>query len=124
MPVRPRLAPPDQIHGPWPIGIECVHCKQELIVVIMSCQMTCNDCRVWAEQLSEEEIAECKEAFGLFDRNGDGTITTKDLGTVIMALGKRQPGYPVRQRRMASTLAHLRFLRPLRARPMLRANHR
>ena len=38
--------------------------------------------------MSEEQIAECKEAFSLFDRNGDGTITTKDLGTVIRALGE------------------------------------
>jgi calmodulin len=41
-----------------------------------------------AEQLSEEQIAEYKEAFSLFDKSGDGTITTKDLGTVIRALGK------------------------------------
>eukprot|EP00802_Teleaulax_amphioxeia_P011378 Tamp_11410.p1 GENE.Tamp_11410~~Tamp_11410.p1 ORF type:complete len:208 (-),score=71.97 Tamp_11410:1298-1867(-) len=44
--------------------------------------------RVQAEQLSEEQIAEYKEAFSLFDKSGDGTITTKDLGTVIRALGK------------------------------------
>ncbi len=43
-----------------------------------------------AEQLSEEQIAEYKEAFSLFDKSGDGTITTKDLGTVIRALGKRK----------------------------------
>jgi hypothetical protein len=41
-----------------------------------------------ADQLSEEQIAEYKEAFSLFDKSGDGTITTKDLGTVIRALGK------------------------------------
>ena len=41
-----------------------------------------------AEQLTEDQIAEAKEAFSLFDRNGDQTITTKDLGTVIRALGK------------------------------------
>jgi len=29
------------------------------------------------EQLSEEQIAEFKEAFSLFDKDGDGTITTK-----------------------------------------------
>ena len=49
-----------------------------------------SDCapRLQAEQLSEEQIAEYKEAFSLFDKSGDGTITTKDLGTVIRALGK------------------------------------
>ena len=29
------------------------------------------------EQLTEEQIAEFKEAFSLFDKDGDGTITTK-----------------------------------------------
>jgi len=31
--------------------------------------------------LTEEQIAEFKEAFSLFDKDGDGTITTKELGT-------------------------------------------
>jgi len=30
--------------------------------------------------LTEEYIAEFKEAFSLFDKDGDGTITTKELG--------------------------------------------
>ena len=36
-----------------------------------------------AEQLTEDQIAEFKEAFSLFDNNGDGTITTKELGSVM-----------------------------------------
>ena len=40
-----------------------------------------------AENLSEEQIAEFKEAFSLFDKDGDQTITTKELGTVIRSLG-------------------------------------
>jgi Ca2+-binding EF-hand superfamily protein len=32
-----------------------------------------------ADQLNEEQIAEFKEAFALFDKNGDGSITTKVL---------------------------------------------
>jgi len=44
-----------------------------------------------AKSLTEEQIAEFKEAFSLFDKDGDGTITTKELGTVmrwvICALG-------------------------------------
>uniref|UniRef100_A0A2I2Y8S0 EF-hand domain-containing protein n=1 Tax=Gorilla gorilla gorilla TaxID=9595 RepID=A0A2I2Y8S0_GORGO len=34
-----------------------------------------------ADQLTEEQIAEFKEVFSLFDKDGDGTITTKKLGT-------------------------------------------
>lgn len=41
-----------------------------------------------ADQLTEEQIAEFKEAFSLFDKDGDGTITTKELGTVMRSLGK------------------------------------
>merc|ERR1712033_24332 len=41
-----------------------------------------------ADQLTEEQIAEFKEAFSLFDRDGDGTITTGELGTVMRSLGQ------------------------------------
>uniref|UniRef100_A0A6Q2XGI6 EF-hand domain-containing protein n=1 Tax=Esox lucius TaxID=8010 RepID=A0A6Q2XGI6_ESOLU len=43
---------------------------------------------VTADQLTEEQIAEFKEAFSLFDKDGDGTITTKELGTVMRSLGQ------------------------------------
>ncbi|PNH05810.1 Calmodulin [Tetrabaena socialis] len=39
-------------------------------------------------ELTEEQIAEFKEAFALFDKDGDGTITTKELGTVMRSLGQ------------------------------------
>uniref|UniRef100_A0A2K5JHR2 EF-hand domain-containing protein n=1 Tax=Colobus angolensis palliatus TaxID=336983 RepID=A0A2K5JHR2_COLAP len=39
-----------------------------------------------ADQLTEEQIAEFKEAFSLFDKDGDGTITTKELGAVLRSL--------------------------------------
>uniref|UniRef100_A0A2K5XK70 EF-hand domain-containing protein n=1 Tax=Mandrillus leucophaeus TaxID=9568 RepID=A0A2K5XK70_MANLE len=39
-------------------------------------------------QLTEEQIAEFKEAFSLFDKDGDGTITTKELGAVMTSLGQ------------------------------------
>ena len=42
-----------------------------------------------ADQLTEEQIAEFKEAFSLFDKDGDGTITTKELGTVMRSLGQK-----------------------------------
>ncbi|XP_042554628.1 calmodulin-1-like [Dipodomys spectabilis] len=41
-----------------------------------------------ADQLTEEQTAEFKEAFSLFDKDGDGTITTKELGTVMRSLGQ------------------------------------
>ncbi|GFR41970.1 hypothetical protein Agub_g2770 [Astrephomene gubernaculifera] len=38
--------------------------------------------------MAEDRYAEYKEAFTLFDSDGDGFITTKELGTVLRALGK------------------------------------
>ncbi|KAL3955190.1 hypothetical protein ACCO45_010753 [Purpureocillium lilacinum] len=34
-----------------------------------------------ADSLTEEQVSEFKEAFSLFDKDGDGQITTKELGT-------------------------------------------
>ncbi|RWS26776.1 Calmodulin-like protein [Leptotrombidium deliense] len=53
----------------------------ELVTRIFIAQRT-------ADQLTEEQIAEFKEAFSLFDKDGDGTITTKELGTVMRSLGQ------------------------------------
>jgi calmodulin len=39
-----------------------------------------------AEQLTEEQIAEFREAFALFDKDGDGSITTKELGVGLRGL--------------------------------------
>jgi len=47
-----------------------------------------SDLQQMADQLTEEQIAEFKEAFSLFDKDGDGTITTKELGTVMRSLGQ------------------------------------
>uniref|UniRef100_A0A8C9A3U7 EF-hand domain-containing protein n=1 Tax=Prolemur simus TaxID=1328070 RepID=A0A8C9A3U7_PROSS len=41
-----------------------------------------------ADQLTEEQTAEFKEAFSLFDKDGGGTITTKELGTITRSLGQ------------------------------------
>eukprot|EP01112_Ceratiomyxa_fruticulosa_P008867 TRINITY_DN22_c0_g1_i5.p1 TRINITY_DN22_c0_g1~~TRINITY_DN22_c0_g1_i5.p1 ORF type:complete len:149 (-),score=43.35 TRINITY_DN22_c0_g1_i5:145-591(-) len=39
-------------------------------------------------KLTEQQIAEFKEAFALFDRDNDGKITTGELGTVMRSLGQ------------------------------------
>jgi calmodulin len=41
-----------------------------------------------ADQRFEEVIVEYKEAFSLFDKDGDGTIAIKDLRTVMRSLGR------------------------------------
>ena len=40
------------------------------------------------ESRSYLRFSEFKEAFLLFDKDGDGTITTKELGTVMRSLGQ------------------------------------
>ncbi|XP_012262941.1 neo-calmodulin-like isoform X5 [Athalia rosae] len=39
--------------------------------------------------LSEDQVAEFKEAFMLFDKDEDGTITMVELGVVMRSLGQR-----------------------------------
>ncbi len=39
------------------------------------------------DKLTEAQIAEFNEAFSLFDKEGSGTITTNDLGSVMRSLG-------------------------------------
>uniref|UniRef100_A0ACD5W9L9 Uncharacterized protein n=1 Tax=Avena sativa TaxID=4498 RepID=A0ACD5W9L9_AVESA len=41
------------------------------------------------DELSKEQIEEFRAAFSLFDKDGDGTITSKELGTVMRSLGQR-----------------------------------
>jgi calmodulin len=38
--------------------------------------------------LAEGQVSELKEAFDLFDKNGDGRIPTKELGTMMRSLGQ------------------------------------
>ncbi|XP_034164101.2 calmodulin-1a [Pangasianodon hypophthalmus] len=41
------------------------------------------------DQLTEEQITEFREAFMLFDKNGDGSISTAELGSVMRSLGQK-----------------------------------
>ena len=41
-----------------------------------------------AGQFTEEEINGFKEAFSVYDKDGDGSITTSELGTVMRSLGQ------------------------------------
>jgi len=43
---------------------------------------------VQGSNLTEEEIAEFTEAFALYDKDGDGLITSKELGVVMRSLGQ------------------------------------
>merc|ERR1712100_775280 len=41
-----------------------------------------------AADMTEEQIAEFKEAFALFDKDGNGKISAQELGTVMKNLGQ------------------------------------
>uniref|UniRef100_A0A2I2ZRK8 EF-hand domain-containing protein n=1 Tax=Gorilla gorilla gorilla TaxID=9595 RepID=A0A2I2ZRK8_GORGO len=41
-----------------------------------------------ADQLTKEQIAEFEEAFSLSYKDGNGAITTKELGTIMRSLGQ------------------------------------
>ncbi|XP_052766857.1 calmodulin-beta-like, partial [Mya arenaria] len=40
------------------------------------------------QELTEEQTGEFREAFNLFDKDGDGTIDTKELGNAMKAMGQ------------------------------------
>ena len=39
------------------------------------------------DKLSDQQLADYKETFSMFDRDGDGTIDADELGTVMNSLG-------------------------------------
>ncbi|TDL20347.1 EF-hand [Rickenella mellea] len=41
-----------------------------------------------ANQLSQDQIAEFKKGFSVYDKNGDGKITASELGAVMRSLGQ------------------------------------
>mmetsp|Transcript_20187 Transcript_20187/g.60461 ORF Transcript_20187/g.60461 Transcript_20187/m.60461 type:complete len:116 (-) Transcript_20187:401-748(-) len=42
-----------------------------------------------ADQFTEDQIAKFQEAFSPFDKDGNGTIPTTELGTVMCTLGQK-----------------------------------
>ena len=40
------------------------------------------------DELTDEQRQEFKDVFSLFDKDGDGTVSTKELGVVMRALGQ------------------------------------
>ncbi|XP_069118629.1 uncharacterized protein [Argopecten irradians] len=49
------------------------------------------------EKLTDSQLREVKEAFSLFDLNGDGRVTTKDLGSLVRSLGINPSEVEVKQ---------------------------
>mmetsp|Transcript_18398 Transcript_18398/g.24282 ORF Transcript_18398/g.24282 Transcript_18398/m.24282 type:complete len:163 (+) Transcript_18398:40-528(+) len=41
-----------------------------------------------ADQLTEEQLAEYKEAFSIFDKDADGKISVREFGTLLRSLGQ------------------------------------
>uniref|UniRef100_A0ACB8FT65 Uncharacterized protein n=1 Tax=Sphaerodactylus townsendi TaxID=933632 RepID=A0ACB8FT65_9SAUR len=107
-PLPPSEAAPFQMLQPWQSpgpsafpkeqlfsGVGCAGCLPLWLLLCCSVEwpglqgrLESKPVGVGADQLTEEQIAEFKEAFSLFDKDGDGTITTKELGTVMRSLGQ------------------------------------
>lgn len=68
-------------------------------------------------KLSESQISDFKEAFTLFDRDGDGKITTQELGTVMRSLGQnpteREVGDIIRAQGLSRTVDFKEFLQAM-----------
>ena len=41
----------------------------------------------YSVKVSDQQIEEYKETFLMFDKDGDGTVSTKELGAVLRSLG-------------------------------------
>ena len=45
-----------------------------------------------SKKFTDEQVAEFKQAFALFDTDGNGFVTTDELGTVMRSLGQKPTG--------------------------------
>ena len=59
-----------------------------------------------ADKLSEEQVAELKQAFNEFDIDGGGTISTQELGWAMRAMGMN----PTEGELLGQRHSHLRLL--------------
>ena len=60
-------------------------CKRCLDCKTCSAQMSAGD--KYSVKVSDQQIEEYKETFLMFDKDGDGTVSTKELGAVLRSLG-------------------------------------
>ena len=82
-------------HDPYHIfqQFECYkNLHYNLNLVIHNIALIKNNYKKNSKMANQEQIAEYKEIFAMFDKNGDGTISTKELGTVIRATGLNPSG--------------------------------
>ncbi len=54
-------------------------------------------------QLTDEQIGEYREAFALFDKDDDGKVSHKELGSVLRCCGQ----YPTQAELKVSRVAHI-----------------
>ena len=64
-------------------------------------------------------FAEFKEAFSLFDKDGDGSITVKELGTVMRSLGQNPTEAELQDMVNSTVVAHTLFHQLTTSRPNL-----
>ena len=64
-----------------------------------------------SNQLTEEQVAEFRDAFSLFDKDNDGHINTKELGTVMRSLGENPTEHEL-QVKQPQSLLHIIIFPP------------
>lgn len=68
------------------VSVYYTHCHT--VLPLSLCMSSCDTSALLNKAMHFFSLPEFKEAFSLFDKDGDGTITTKELGTVMRSLGQ------------------------------------